>query len=303
MNEQGTGTRNQEPGTRGQIRYVAVIGAGTMGHGIAYAACLGGYSVAITDADAGTLERGESRIHAAFDKAVEREKCTPAERETGLSRLSCISTPAEAVIDADLVIEAIPEQLELKQRLFASIEDIVLPRTILASNTSSLSISAIASVLTHRERLIGLHFFNPVPVMKLVEIVRGAVSSDAVVETARRFAVSLGKTPIVVEDSPGFASSRLGVVLGLEAMRMLEQGVASAEDIDRAMELGYNHPVGPLRLTDIVGLDVRLAIADHLHATIGGDTYRPPDLLRRMVADGKLGKKSGQGFYRWENEG
>ena len=284
------------------IRGVAVIGAGTMGHGIAYVACLAGYSVAITDADADTLERGESRIRAAFDKAVERGKCTPAERETGLNRLCCISTPAEAVLEADLVIEAIPEQLELKQRLFASIEGVVSPGTILASNTSSLSVSAIASVLKQRERFIGLHFFNPVPVMKLVEIVRGAESSDAIVATAQRFAVSLGKTPIVVKDSPGFASSRLGIVLGLEAMRMLEQGVASAEDIDRAMELGYNHPVGPLKLTDIVGLDVRLAIADHLHATIGGDAYRAPELLRHMVASGQLGKKSGQGFYRWESE-
>jgi len=286
-----------------EIRNVAVIGAGTMGHGIAYAACLAGYPVAITDADVGTLERGESRIRSAFDKAVERGKCTAIERETGLNRLSCLSTPAEAVIEADLVIEAIPEQLELKQRLFASIEDVVTPRTIFASNTSSLSISAIASVLTHRDRLLGMHFFNPVPVMKLVEIVSGAETADAVVGAAQRFAVSLGKTPIVVKDSPGFASSRLGVVLGLEAMRMFEQGVASAEDIDRAMELGYNHPVGPLKLTDLVGLDVRLAIADHLHTTIGGDTYRAPELLRRMVADGKLGKKSGQGFYRWENDG
>lgn len=285
-----------------EIRNVAVIGAGTMGHGIAYAACLAGYPVALTDADVGTLARGESRIRAAFDKAVERGKCTPTERETGLNRLSCLSTPAEAVIEADLVIEAIPEQLELKQRLFASIEGAVTPETIFASNTSSLSISAIARVLTHRGRLLGLHFFNPVPVMKLVEIVRGAETADAIVGAAQRFAVSLGKTPIVVKDSPGFASSRLGVVLGLEAMRMFEQGVASAEDIDRAMELGYNHPVGPLKLTDIVGLDVRLAIADHLHATMGGDTYRAPELLRRMVADGKLGKKSGQGFYRWEND-
>lgn len=273
-----------------------------MGHGIAYVASLAGYHVAITDADAETLERGESLIRAAYDKAVERGKCTPAQREAGLNRMSYLSTPSEAVIEADLVIEAIPEQLALKQRLFASIEAAVSHRTILASNTSSLSISSIAGPLKRRDRVIGLHFFNPVPVMKLVEIVRGAETADTTVEEARQFALSLRKTPIVVRDSPGFATSRLGIVLGLEAMRMLEQGVASAEDIDRAMELGYNHPVGPLRLTDIVGLDIRLAIADHLHTTLGGDTYRPPDLLRRMVADGKLGKKSGQGFYRWENE-
>jgi len=209
---------------------------------------------------------------------------------------------AAAVRDATLVVEAIPERLELKRALFADIEPLVGTSTLLASNTSSLSIASIAEGSKHPERVLGMHFFNPVPVMELLEIVRGAATSDAVVQRARAVAAAIGKTPIVVRDAPGFATSRLGVVLGLEAIRMLEQGVASAEDIDRAMELGYNHPMGPLRLTDLVGLDVRLAIAEHLRATLGDATYEAPALLRAMVKDGKLGKKSGRGFYTWEEK-
>ena len=281
-------------------RRVAIIGAGTMGHGIAYSASLAGHRVALTDADPGMLERGIARVRSAFDKAVERGKCGAQVREEALRLLTLASTAAEAATDADVVIEAIPERLPLKQSLFAELERVVRPDTLLASNTSSLSITQIAEVLTNRGRMLGLHFFNPVPLMKLIEIVRGRETAAETIEQARQFAESLGKTPIVVRDSPGFASSRLGVVLGLEAIRMLEQEVATAEDIDRAMELGYNHPIGPLKLTDVVGLDVRLAIAEHLHNTLGGDIYRPPPLLRRLVSEGKLGKKTGQGFYRWE---
>ena len=281
-------------------RLVAGIGAGTMGHGIAYAASLAGHRVALTDADPRMLERGVAQVYRAFDKAVERGKCDVQDRDEALRRIAPVSTAEEAAVGADLVIEAIPERLPLKQALFAKLERVVRPDTLLASNTSSLSITEIAGVLTNRNRMVGLHFFNPVPVMKLIEVVRGRETAADTIEQARWFAESLGKTPIVVRDSPGFASSRLGVVLGLEAIRMLEQEVASAEDIDRAMELGYNHPMGPLRLTDVVGLDVRLAIAEHLHATLGDDTYRPPLLLRRLVSEGKLGKKSRQGFYRWE---
>jgi 3-hydroxybutyryl-CoA dehydrogenase len=221
-------------------------------------------------------------------------------RDVSLQRLLLATELDVAARDADLVIEAIPERMELKQTLFTRLEGLTRADTVLASNTSSLSIADIASPLRLRERVIGLHFFNPVAVMKLVEIVRPAATSDPVLARARAFVESLGKTPIVVGDTPGFATSRLGVVLGLEAIRMLEQGVASAEDIDRAMELGYNHPMGPLRLTDLVGLDVRLAIAEHLHRTLGAATYEAPALLRRLVAEGKLGKKSGEGFYRWE---
>ncbi len=284
------------------IRRIAVIGAGTMGHGIAYVAAASGYEVRLADADSATLATGMRRIREAFDTAIERGKATPDSRDVALTRLTSAPSGPEAAHAADLVIEAVPERLELKQTIFSELERTVSPQAILASNTSSLSITRIAQGLAHPERVIGLHFFNPVPVMKLLEIVRGERTTDSIVESARSLATSLGKTPIVVRDTPGFATSRLGVVLGLEAIRMLEQGVASAEDIDRAMELGYNHPMGPLRLTDVVGLDVRLAIAEHLHATLGDDTYRPPALLRRLVSEGKLGRKSGQGFYSWEKD-
>ena len=284
------------------IRRIAVIGAGTMGHGIAYVAAAAGYEVRLADADATTLATGMRRIREAFDKAIERGKATAESRDAALARLTSAESAGEASRAADLIIEAVPERLDLKRTIFKDLERTVAADAILASNTSSLSITRIAEGLAHAERVIGLHFFNPVPVMKLLEIVRGERTTDSVVERARSLATSLGKTPIVVRDTPGFATSRLGVVFGLEAIRMLEQGVASAEDIDRAMELGYNHPMGPLRLTDVVGLDVRLAIAEHLHATLGDDTYRAPALLRRMVAEGKLGRKSGQGFYSWEKD-
>jgi 3-hydroxybutyryl-CoA dehydrogenase len=273
-----------------------------MGHGIAYVAVAAGYAVKLADADAATLDAGIRRVREAFDKAIAKGKATPESRIAALSRLRPAAGVREAAERADLVIEAVPERLELKQSIFRDLGGWVSPHTILASNTSSLSITRIADGVTHPERVVGLHFFNPVPVMKLLEIVRGERTSESVIDASRSFATALGKTAIVVRDSPGFATSRLGVVLGLEAIRMLEQGVASAEDIDRAMELGYNHPMGPLRLTDVVGLDVRLAIAEHLHATLGDDTYEPPALLRRLVAEGKLGKKSRQGFYSWEND-
>jgi 3-hydroxybutyryl-CoA dehydrogenase len=284
------------------IRRIAVIGAGTMGHGIAYVAAASGYEVRLADADATTLAAGVQRVREAFDKAIERGKATPASRAESLARLETATAPREAATGADLVIEAVPERLELKQSVFRELDRAAPPHAILASNTSSLSITRIAEAVARPERVVGLHFFNPVPVMKLLEIVRGERTSDAVIEATRELATSLGKTPIVVRDTPGFATSRLGVVLGLEAIRMLEQGVATADDIDRAMELGYNHPMGPLRLTDVVGLDVRLAIAEHLHASLGDDTYRPPALLRRLVSEGKLGKKSGHGFYSWEKD-
>ena len=282
------------------IRRVAVLGAGTMGHGIAYVATAAGYDVRLFDLDASALARGADRVRASFGRAIERGKSTPEARDAALARLGTTTVLSEAVTGADLVIEAIPERLELKRDVFAAVERDAPEAAILASNTSSLSVTSIAEALMRPERSLGLHFFNPVPVMRLVEIVRGEATAETTITSARAFAESLGKTPIVVRDSPGFATSRLGVVLGLEAIRMLEQGVASAEDIDRAMELGYNHPMGPLRLTDLVGLDVRLAIADHLHATLGDDTYAAPGLLRRMVAEGKLGQKSGEGFHRWE---
>jgi 3-hydroxybutyryl-CoA dehydrogenase len=199
----------------------------------------------------------------------------------------------------DLIIEAAPESLKLKQDLLRECEAATDGRCIFATNTSSLSITEIASVAERPEKVIGMHFFNPVHIMKLVEIVVGERTSNDTTAAVTQVATQLKKEPIVVRDVPGFASSRLGVTLGLEAMRMVEQGVASARDIDTAMELGYNHPMGPLRLTDLVGLDVRLSIAEYLHNKLGSETFRPPDILRRMVSEGKLGKKTGQGFYDW----
>lgn len=279
---------------------VAVVGAGTMGHGIAAAAAAGGHAVSLTDADELVRDQAEDQLRHLFAKSVAKQKMTDAEGRAALGRIRIRARTGDAVSGAALVIEAVPERLGVKQALFAGIEPLVDDITILASNTSSLSISEIAAPLRRPERVVGLHFFNPVVAMKLVEVVRGRATAEPTVVSAKRFAESLGKTAIVVNDTPGFATSRLGIVLGLEAIRMVEQGVASPDDIDRAMVLGYNHPVGPLRLGDLVGLDVRLAIADHLHATLGDDTYRAPALLRRMVSEGKLGQKSGQGFYRWD---
>ena len=281
---------------------VAIVGAGTMGQGIAYAAAAAGYTVAITDESADSLARALDAIRASVRGGLERGKLSPEEHDGVLERIAAHASVEDAVGEASIVIEAVPEILAVKRAVFAKIEASAGEATVLATNTSSLSISEIARDLSRPERVVGLHFFNPVHAMKLVEVVRGKETSAATVARAKSFAAALGKTSIVVEDTPGFATSRLGVVLGLEAMRMLEQGVASAEDIDTAMRLGYNHPVGPLRLSDIVGLDVRLAIADHLHATLGGDTYRAPEVLRRMVSEGKLGRKSGEGFYRWTEE-
>jgi len=280
---------------------VAVIGAGTMGHGIAYVAARAGCEVRLTDARADALPQALVKIEALLEGGVKRGKLTAADRADLVKRLTADQDLRSAIRDADVVIEAIVEDLAIKQRLFADLERAAPPGALLASNTSSLSIGQIASTMTEPSRLVGMHFFNPVHVMKLVEIVTHGRDSGPAVDRAVGFARVLGKEPIVVRDSPGFASSRLGVVLGLEAMRMLEQDVASAEDIDKAMELGYNHPMGPLKLTDLVGLDVRLAIAEYLHATLGRPQYEPPKILREKVKKGELGKKTGKGFYTWSD--
>jgi 3-hydroxybutyryl-CoA dehydrogenase len=248
----------------------------------------------------GQVEIGLAKVRANLDGGVERGKVTEEARRATLAALRPAATLDEAVAEADLVVEAVPERMALKREVFAALESASPAAAILATNTSSLSVSEIAAATRSPERVIGLHFFNPVHVMKLLEIVRGRETSDATVRRALEFAAVLRKEPIVVTDTPGFASSRLGIVLGLEAMRMVEQQVASPEDIDRAMVLGYNHPMGPLRLTDLVGLDVRLGIAEYLHETLGGDQYRPPEILRRLVSEGRLGRKSGRGFYEWE---
>ena len=278
---------------------ITVIGAGTMGHGIAYAAALAGCAVTLTDSDPAALEHAWGKIDGLLAGGMKRGKLTDADAATIRGRVRTEPDVAAAVADADVVVEAIVEQLKAKQRLLAQVEKQAPRSALLASNTSSLSIGDIAGALQDPGRCVGVHFFNPVHAMKLVEVVTHPQLGRDAVDRATGFARFLGKEPIVVRDSPGFASSRLGVVLGLEAMRMLEQGVASAEDIDKAMELGYNHPMGPLKLTDLVGLDVRLAIAEHLHKTLGAPHYEPPKILRDKVKVGELGKKTGKGFYTW----
>lgn len=289
--------------TANRIDRVAVLGAGVMGHGIAQVAAMAGHRVTLHDPDAGAADRGLARIRANLEKGVSLGKVSEERRTAALDRIAPAASLATACAEADLVVEAAPERMELKRSLFREVEAAAPPSALLATNTSSLSIDAIAEVLADPGRFLGLHFFNPVHLMALVEVVRGNRTGDATLDAGVAFARGLGKEPIVVRDAPGFASSRLGVALGLEAMRMVEEGVADPAAIDKAMELGYRHPMGPLRLTDLVGLDVRLAIAEYLHEKLGGERYRPPAILRRMVEEGKLGRKTGQGFYRWDKGG
>lgn len=278
---------------------VAVVGAGTMGHGIAYVAALAGCPVRLTDQSPTALQEAVQKIETLLAGGLKRGKLSEHDRAGVHARLQVERDLARAVQAADVVIEAIAEHMLIKQRLLAEVERHVPSAALLATNTSSLSVGLIAAALREPARLVGMHFFNPVHAMRLVEIVRHRRNDAATVDRAAAFGRLLGKEPIVVQDSPGFASSRLGVVLGLEAMRMVEQGVASPADIDKAMELGYNHPMGPLKLSDLVGLDVRLAIAEYLHRTLAMPQYEPPQILRDKVARGELGKKSGQGFYQW----
>lgn len=283
-----------------RIERVAVVGAGTMGGGIAQACAQAGFETRLFDSDSAALERALSAIQARLHKGAELGKIAAEAVAPALARLRAANDLALAVAGSDLVVEAVPEQLELKRDLFRQITAAAPPEAVLASNTSSISIAQIAAASDPR-RTLGLHFFNPVHAMALVEIVAPAELDPSALAAARDFVAALGKEAVVVHDTPGFATSRLGVALGLEAIRMLEQGVASAPDIDRAMELGYRHPMGPLRLTDLVGLDVRLGIAQNLHHELASETFRPPELLQRLVADGALGQKSGRGFYLWRD--
>ncbi len=276
---------------------VAVLGAGTMGRGIAQNAAASGCEVKLFDTTPERANAGRDAIDAALAKLVEKGKLTGHDVDVQLERIEAVADRAQAVAGADVVVEAAPEDLALKRTLFAALAREAPAHALLGTNTSSLPVTRIAEGCGAEARVIGLHFFNPVPVMALLEVVRGAQTSDDTLARALDFARRLGKDPIVVKDSPGFATSRLGVLLGLEAMRMLQEGVASAADIDKAMELGYRHPMGPLKLTDLVGLDVRLAIAEHLHRELKSPAFEPPKILRDLVAAGKLGRKSGQGFH------
>ena len=284
--------------TADEVKRAAVLGAGTMGHGIAQVLCQCGVDVALYDIQDEFTERGRARIQANLDKGVAKGKVTAEDRDAALARLSTSSDLARAIDGVDVVVEAVPEKLDLKTELFSKLGDALGPEVLLATNTSSLPITSIARAARAPERVTGIHFFNPVHIMKLVEVVDAEDSSPEAVALSLDLARRMGKEPIHVKDAPGFASSRLGLVIGLEAIRMVESGVASAEDIDKAMTLGYGFPMGPLRLTDLVGLDVRLSIAEYL-ATELGPHFSPPALLKEKVARGELGKKSGQGFYDW----
>lgn len=282
------------------LQRVAVLGAGTMGHGIAHVCAAAGYTTALFDVSAGAVEAGLSKITANLDKGIARGKVTEAQKTETLANLRGEPDFEAAVAEANLVIEAVPEKLPLKHDVLTRAAKGAADGAILGTNTSSLSIESIASALPDPSRVIGLHFFNPVHIMKLLEIIVGPKTDPEVYAAAAAFGERIGKQTIKISDFPGFATSRLGLVIGLEAIRMVEQGVGSPEDIDKAMTLGYGFPMGPLRLTDLVGLDVRLHIAEYLSDKLeDGAHFKPPALLREMVAAGTLGKKSGQGFYSW----
>ncbi len=275
----------------------AVVGGGRMGAGIAHALLLAGTEVVLVEAVEDAVEAARSRVVDAVRRSAERGGLD-GDPESVAARLT-VSTSVDAVAGAGLVVEAVPEDLALKEKVFTAVEGVVDADTVIATNTSSLPITRLARLLSRPERAIGLHFFNPVPASLLVEVVVGEATAPQVTERATGWVRTLKKTPIVVKDSPGFASSRLGLALGLEAIRMVEEGVASPEDIDNAMTLGYKHPIGPLRLTDLVGLDVRLGIARHLASELG-PRFEPPELLAQKVERGELGRKTGQGFYPWD---
>ena len=281
------------------IRTAAVLGAGTMGHGIAHVLAQIGVETRLFDIAAGPVEKGLAMVRSNLEAGVAKGKVTAADRDAALSRLSGSTKIEEAVRGVQVVIEAVPEKLDLKRSIFGDLGNRLGPDVLLATNTSSLPITAIAEATKHPERVVGMHFFNPVHIMKLIEVVETSKSSAAAVTCAVELGKRMGKEPIRVQDAPGFASSRLGIAIGMEAIRMLESGVASAEDIDKAMVLGYGFPMGPLKLTDLVGLDVRLSIAEYLSRELG-ERFTPPKLLRDKVARGELGKKSGKGFYDWK---
>ncbi len=283
------------------IDKVVVIGAGTMGAGIAQVCAQSGWNTILYDAFTEGLEKGMQRIDAFWDKGIARGKTTVQQKQEWSKNLHAEPNLENAVNGCDLIIEAVPEILELKQKIFQEVEQYASEQAVFATNTSSLSIGKIASAINHPERLIGMHFFNPVPIMKLLELVKHDNTSDATVSIAKEAGSTMQKTTILVNDIPGFATSRLGVVLGNEAIRMLADGVASAKDIDTAMVLGYKHPMGPLALTDLVGLDVRRDILKNLQESFEDDSYAPHPLLEKLVAENRLGKKTGIGIYDWSS--
>ena len=281
-----------------EVRTIAVIGAGIMGRGIAHVAALGGYRTVLEDLLPAALRKAEGEIRANLDKAVELKKVSADDAHAALGRLEYAGSVEEAAREADLVIEAVPEEMESKIEIFTLLDKICRPGTILASNTSSLSVTEIASVTYRPKKCLGMHFFNPVHKMKLLEIVRALETDDDTIAAAVAVARKMGKEPVVIKESPGFITSRINAMIGNEAFYMLQEGIASAADIDKALKLGLNHPMGPFELVDLVGLDTRLHILEYLHKTLG-EKYRPAPLLVQYVKGGRLGKKSGRGVYEY----
>ncbi|MCZ6727937.1 MAG: 3-hydroxyacyl-CoA dehydrogenase NAD-binding domain-containing protein [Acidobacteria bacterium] len=285
-----------------EIQRIAVLGAGTMGLGIAHVAALAGYDTHLYDVVPEALEGAERRIHANLDKGVERGKVEAEQAAAAKERLHLARELAPAVEASDLVIEAAPESIELKIEIFGQVVAACPEHAILSSNTSSLSITEMAAATDRPERFAGMHFFNPVHIMRLIELVRGLETAPETIATLQAVGERMGKEVVTVNESPGFVTSRINVLIGNEAFRMLEAGVASAEDIDKALKLGLNHPMGPFEMADLVGLDVRLSILEYLHQTLG-DTYRPTGLMERYVKAGRLGRKTGRGVYRYDESG
>jgi len=280
------------------VSTIAVIGAGTMGRGIAHAAALGGYRTILEDLLPAALRKAETEIRANLDQAVELGKVAAPDADSAFSRIEFAGAVAEAAREADLVIEAVPEELESKIEIFTLLDKICRPHTILASNTSSLSVSEIASVTYRARKCVGMHFFNPVHKMKLLEVVRALETDEDTLATAVEVGKRMGKEVVVIKESPGFITSRINAMIGNEAFYMLQEGIASAADIDKALKLGLNHPMGPFELVDLVGLDTRLSILEYLHKSLG-EKYRPAPLLVQYVKAGRLGRKTGRGVYEY----
>jgi len=281
-----------------QVQTIAVIGAGTMGRGIAYAAALGGYRTILEDLLPGALRKAQSEIRSNLDKAVELGKLSASDADMAFRRVEYAGSVEEAAREAELVIEAVPEEMESKIEIFTLLDKICRPTTMLASNTSSLSVTEIASVTYRAKQCMGIHFFNPVHKMKLLEVVRALETDDDTLATAVEVGRRMGKEVVVIKESPGFITSRINAMIGNEAFYMLQEGIASAADIDKALKLGLNHPMGPFELVDLVGLDTRLSILEYLHKSLG-EKYRPAPLLLQYVKAGRLGRKSGRGVYEY----
>jgi 3-hydroxybutyryl-CoA dehydrogenase len=284
-----------------EVKTIGVIGAGAMGRGIAYAAAYGGYRTILEDVSPEMLEQGIAYIRQNLEEGVARGKVTEKQRNIALANLTTSRSVEDLCREADLLIEAVPEEMEVKLEIFTIFDKFALPAAILASNTSSLSITELAAITFRAQNCIGMHFFNPVPKMKLLEIVRALETSEATVQACAEVGRRMRKEVVVIRESPGFITSRINAMIGNEAFYMLQEGIASAEDIDKALKLGLNHPMGPFELVDLVGLDVRLNILEYLHKTLG-EKYRPSPLLSQYVKAGRLGRKSGRGVYDYRDD-